>query len=331
MRPLLLLLLTTTVAAQPSLYEDLAHDPHQDLKAIVILQNGHLLSEHYFNGDTPTTLHDIRSATKSITALLMGIAIQQHLIHSTDDPITTYLPQANPKIRIADLLTMRSGLDANDEDPASPGNEDNLDAAPDWLQAAYAVPLKTTPGTHYQYCSLNAFLTGLLVETAAHTTLEDFARTHLFTPLGITDLQWRQLPASAGEGHHTTGQGNLSLTARDAATLGQLMLDDGIVHGHRLLPHAWVERSLSPIVPISAYDPYADAYGYMWYTRTEPVPNAASTLVHFASGNGGNKIYLIPSRHMVVVITSSAYNTRYGQRRSQDILLRILATPPAHP
>jgi CubicO group peptidase (beta-lactamase class C family) len=80
------------------------------------------------------------------------------------------------------------------------------------------------------------------------------------------------------------------------------------------------------LVPITdkAKDPYADFYGYMWYFRDEPTGEKA-TPVHFASGNGGNKIYVVPSRHLVIAITSSAYSTNYGQRRSQDILLDILS------
>ena len=71
--------------------------------------------------------------------------------------------------------------------------------------------------------------------------------------------------------------------------------------------------------------PYSDFYGYMWDTKAESVAGHQVT-VHFASGNGGNKIYIVPSLHMVVAITSSAYGTRWGQRRSQDILLKILGS-----
>jgi CubicO group peptidase (beta-lactamase class C family) len=102
------------------------------------------------------------------------------------------------------------------------------------------------------------------------------------------------------------------------------MRTGGIASGKRLLNAAWVKTSLAAQVSISASDPYADAYGYMWYTRAEAV-STKRVVVHFASGNGGNKVYIVPSLHLVVAITSGAYNTNYGQRRSQDILLGILA------
>jgi CubicO group peptidase (beta-lactamase class C family) len=97
-----------------------------------------------------------------------------------------------------------------------------------------------------------------------------------------------------------------------------------------VVSRAWITRSLAGIVPIATRDPYADAYGYMWYVKQHTVRNRAVT-VHFASGNGGNKIYVIPSHRMVVAITSGAYGRSYGQRRSQEILLRVLnATTPGN-
>jgi CubicO group peptidase (beta-lactamase class C family) len=102
------------------------------------------------------------------------------------------------------------------------------------------------------------------------------------------------------------------------------MLNDGVVNGRRILSHCWISDSLASQVAISDSDPYADFYGYMWYTKAEPV-GGHKIEVHFASGNGGNKIYIIASRHMVVAITSSAYGQHCGQQRSQDILLKVLA------
>lgn len=305
------------------IYAKLRTDEHADLKGIVVLCNGQRVSETYFNGDTAESLHDIRSATKSITATLMGIAIQQRLVHSVDDSIARYLPRlphdGKQNITVRDLLTMRSGLAADDDDPLSPGNEDNLDKAPDWLKAAYAVPMKDQPGRAYVYCSLNAFLTGVIVSNAAGMPLDEFARKNLFDPMGIAQFNW--LKAAGGQ---TKGQGNLSIRTRDLAAVGQMYLDGGVFQGRRILASGWIEQSWAKQVPIAAKDPYADAYGFMWYFRDE-LTAIGTTPVHFASGNGGNKIYVVPSRHLVIAITSSAYGHGYGQRRSQSILLDILA------
>ena len=95
-----------------TLYSDMTKEQHHDLKGIVIVRDGSLVSEHYFNGDSFDTLHDIRSATKSLTSLLMGIAIDKKIIRSVDDPIALYLPRlpkdGKEKIEIKDLLNMRA-------------------------------------------------------------------------------------------------------------------------------------------------------------------------------------------------------------------------------
>ncbi len=313
--------------ALQALYEQLRSDEHADLKGIVVLCNGQRVSESYFNGDSAESLHDIRSATKSITATLMGIAIQQGLVHSVNDSIVRYLPglphDGKQKITIRDLLTMRSGLAANDDDPLSPGNEDNLDRSADWLQAAYAVPVKEEPGHTYVYCSLNAFLTGVIVANAARMPLDAFAQKYLFDPLRIERFTWAK-----AAGGLTKGQGNLSIRTRDLAAIGQMYLDGGVVQQKRVLASSWIEQSWEERVSISSSDPYADFYGFMWYYKAEP-SSTGTTPVHFASGNGGNKTYVVPSRHLVVAITSSAYGHGYGQRRSQSILLSILAEPKA--
>jgi CubicO group peptidase (beta-lactamase class C family) len=310
-------------AALTTLFSNVAREPHHDLKGIVIVRNGRLADERYFNDDSVDTLHDIRSATKSVTSLLMGIAIQKGLLDGVDDSIALYLPglprDGKEKITIKDLLNMRSGLDANDEDPSTPGNEDNLDKSSDWIHTIYAVPMNGVPGSKYNYCSINAFLSGAIIENASHMPLDEFAQVNLFEPLGIQEYRWRQVPIN-----RITGQGNLSITARNLAAIGELVLNDGVVNGRRLVSHEWVAKSLASQVAIADSDPYADSYGYMWYTKAEPV-GGSKIKVHFASGNGGNKIYIVPSLHMVVAITSSAYNTNYGQRRSQDILWQILA------
>jgi len=161
-------------------------------------------------------------------------------------------------------------------------------------------------------------LTGAIIENTSHMPLDEFARVNLFDPLGIRDYRWRHVPIN-----RVTGQGNLSITTRDLATIGELMLNDGVVNGRRRVSHEWIAMSLASQVAISDSDPYADSYGYMWYTKAEPI-GSHNIEVHFASGKGGNKIYIVPSLHMVVAITSSAYNTNYGQHRSQDVLWKIL-------
>ncbi|MGX9734470.1 serine hydrolase domain-containing protein [Janthinobacterium aestuarii] len=309
----------TTTLEQVLLAQD--HDSHGDLRAVVVLRNGAIVAERYYNGETADTLHDIRSAGKSITALLVGAAVARGQL-ATTKTVGDYWHEVagSPagKVLIDDLLTMRSGLAAFDEDEQSPGNEDKLDAAPDPAAFVRGVPSATAPGSVYRYNSLGAYIAGRVVESASGADLEDVAAKALFAPLGITRWRWGRDVAN-----HPKGQGNLSLRARDTAKIGQMVLDDGVVDGKRVIDTAWLHAALAPRVAIGAGDRYADSYGYFWYAKTQDI-GGQKIAAHFASGNGGNKIYVIPARRMVVSIASGAYGKPYGQRRSEDILKAIL-------
>jgi CubicO group peptidase (beta-lactamase class C family) len=310
----------------PNLTAVLAHwdeDAKRDLRGVVVLRDGRRIAERYYNGETAKTLHDIRSAGKSITALLAGIAIDRGAIRSVDDPVQLYWQEAAGSaigsVPLRDLLTMRSGLAAFDEDPASPGNEDKMDAAADPLAFVRSIPRAETPGSRYRYNSATAYTAGIVVARAAGKRMSDFARQVLFTPLGIT--RWRWEADAAG---YTKGQGNLWLTTRSLARIGEMVRNDGRYGKRQVVSAQWIREALAPKVAIGADDPYADGYGYFWYAKQQKV-GSVEIPVSFASGNGGNKIYVVPACHLVVAITSSAYGHGYGQKRSETILKDILA------
>ncbi|SEM74454.1 CubicO group peptidase, beta-lactamase class C family [Stigmatella aurantiaca] len=298
-------------------------DPHGDLRGVIVLRNGRTVAERYYQGEKATSLHDIRSAGKSVTSLLVGIAIDQGKVKSAEDATGTYWPEARGTalgdVPLKDVLTMRSGLAAFDADDASPGHEDRLDEAADPLAFILALPRAEPPGSVYRYNSVTASAAGIVVAKAAGERMAEFARKKLFAPLGIQRWQW----ASDAAGY-TKGQGNLSLTLRDFATLGEMVRNEGVYRGRRIVSAAWLRQSLAPAAVISDVDPYADGYGYFWYSKTHTL-NGRPVQVSFASGNGGNKLYIVPERKLVVAITSSAYGRGYGQRRSEDILKAVLA------
>jgi CubicO group peptidase (beta-lactamase class C family) len=325
---ILILFMTCAVAGaqqQPELNEVLKRwdkDEHPDLRSVLVIRDGDIVAERYYNGETSETLHDVRSAGKSITSLLVGAAVDRGRIASLEDPVEKYWAAAKGSalggVAIKDVLTMRSGLAAFDEDAASPGNEDKMDEASDPLAFALSIPRAAPPGTQYRYNSLTAYSAGILVEQATGQDLETFARTALFAPLGIERWQWGRDVAG-----HPKGQGNLSLRTRDLGRIGQMVLDKGRYQGRHVLSAAWIQAALAPRVDISAGDRYADSYGYFWYSKTQTV-DGRKIPVFFASGSGGNKIYVIPSLGEVVVVTSSAYGRGYGQLRAENILKAVL-------
>ncbi|WP_202412752.1 serine hydrolase domain-containing protein [Duganella lactea] len=319
-----LLMVASQAPAQP-LSEALARrdsDEHRDLRSVLVMREGAIVAERYYNGEQADTLHDIRSAGKSITALLAGAAADRGKL-SAQDRIDRLWPAAKGTalagVTLDQVLTMRSGLAAVDDDPASPGNEDKMDDAADPVAFALATPAATVPGTRYRYNSLTAYIAGITVEQATGEDLEDFARTALFAPLGIQHWKWLRDATN-----HPKGQGNLFLRTRDLASIGQMVLDQGVFKGHRVISAGWLAAALAPRVLLAGLDPYADHYGYFWYQKSHHIGDR-DIVVHFASGNGGNKIYVIPALKSVVVITSSAYGKGYGQRRSAAILEDILA------
>lgn len=295
------------------------HDEHPDLRSVLVVRHRDIIAERYYNGATEESLHDIRSAGKSITALLVGAArLNPHA------PINRYWPAvkntALDGVTLEQVLTMRSGLAAFDADPASPGNEDKMDDASDPVAFTLSTPAASKPGTAYRYNSMTAYVAGLAVEQATGKDLEDFARTALFQPLGIDHWEWGRDAA-----HHPKGQGNLSLRTRDMAKIGEIVLRGGSYYDETVVDSKWIEAMLAPHVVIGDTDRYADHYGYFWYQKTYRI-GERDILVHFASGNGGNKIYVVPEWNAVVVITSSAYGKSYGQQRSENILKAVLAS-----
>ena len=299
------------------------HDEHPDLRGVVVIHDGRRVAERYFNGASPSELHDIRSAGKSVTALLVGIAIDRGAITSVDDPVSQYWREATGSaigaVPLRDVLSMRSGLAAFDEDPASPGNEDRMDASGDALAFVRQVPSADAPGTRYRYNSVTAYTAGVVVAKAMGEKMSSFARARLFRPLGITRWEWQSDVSGM-----TKGQGNLSLTTRELASIGEMVRNDGQVHGRQIVSANWIAAMLAPRVNIGADDPYADQYGYFWYRKVQQVAGNAIP-VSFASGNAGNKIYVVPTCHLVIAITSSAYGHGYGQRRSEAVLKSVLA------
>ncbi len=303
----------------------LERDPRGDFLGLVIVRNRRLVVERYFNGHDANTLHDMRSVAKSFTSALVGIAIEENVIDGIEtkvlDLFAPYSPFKNDGekkrgITIKHLLSMSSGFDAHVERRTSPGHEDWLWESVDWLRFALDLPMASAPGEKWSYASVNTFLAGAALEVSAGQQLATFAQHKLFGPLGITRFDWAETPNG-----RTVAQGNLSITARDAAKFGQLYQDGGRWGDLQIVPESWINESIKPLHPVP-WDGY-DSYGYGWYNHRLTIGGRHFDY-HLASGNGGNKIYVFPNINLVIVMQSAAYNTNYGQRRSLELLESIL-------
>lgn len=205
------------------------HYPGVD--SVIIARNGQLVAEAYFNGYGSETLHDLRSASKSITSALAGIAIEQGAFLTDDtlgDLIYRLDEYGNPDerkaaIRVTDLLNMESGLACDDWHAFSPGNEENMYQTRDWVGFVLDLPMSVNPGTRSSYCTGGVVVLGHIISTSSGMALDDFAQAYLFGPLGIGQVEWRRSPDG-----RATGGGGMRLRPRDAARFGQLYLNQGL-------------------------------------------------------------------------------------------------------
>ncbi len=290
--------------------------------SVVVARNGKLVAEAYFNGYGRDTLHDVRSASKSITSALAGIAADQGLL-TTEDTLADSIYQLDGydnwdarkgSIKLIDLLHMSSGLACDDWVASSPGNEERMYRTADWLKFVLDLPMIGNPGERSSYCTGGVILLGSIVANRSGMHLDEFAATYLFNPLGIQTVEWRRSPDG-----RATGGGGMRLKPRDAAKFGSLYLDGGMWLGTRVLPESWVVQSQQRVTTLGA-----DAYGLLWWKRSFFVRGAQQECV-FASGNGGNFIFVLPSERMVVVFTGSNYNSRLGNQPFELLPEKILS------
>jgi CubicO group peptidase (beta-lactamase class C family) len=287
---------------------------YADVHSILVYRQGRLVVEEYFYAYDRDRLHQMRSASKSVVSALVGIAIDRGVLAGDAELVTKRLPYAryeHPDARkdnltLRDLLTMRSGLACDDWDGGSPGNEVKMYPSDDWVKFVLDLPLLDTPGTKGRYCSGNVAVAGRIVERAAGVALPAFAQEHLFTPLGISSDQVRWNYTLSASNASTVAQ--LYLRPRDMLKLGILFQSEGSWNGRRVVSREWVARSTSRWSTLGDQE-----YGYFWWHQVVNVPSPGGVRrvdMVVATGNGGQKIYIVPSLDLIVVLTGGNYNSQ---------------------
>lgn len=307
-----------------SLIETLSEDSNNEIRSILVARNNKLVLEAYFNGWSRNRKQDLRSATKSFTSALVGIALDKGLIKSVDQKVISFFPEyesfsnwdaRKEEMTIRDFLRMRTGLSCNDWNPQSQGNEEKMYNTNDWIKFVLDLPVSTTPGEVYSYCTGAPVTLGALVSNASGKSIPEFAAENLFSPLGITDYAWEFMP----NGRTDTG-GHLHLRPRDMLKFGLLYLNDGQWNGAQIVSSSWVEASTRPDGDVPGRPNMQ--YGYLWWHTTGTV-NEKTVEAYFANGNGGQLIFIFKDINMVVVFTGGTYN---GDPRAFLILRSILGS-----
>ena len=304
--------------------------------SVVIARHGKLVYEAYFDGDA-STLRDTRSATKSITDILVGIAIDEKKLSGANARVLALLPEhakrmQNPdprkdKITVEDFLTMSSPLECDDWNDASRGNEERMYLVEDWAQFILDLPIRGQMhlgeqidpppyGRYFSYCTGGAFTLSEVLQKATGVRTDHYAQEKLFAPLGIHDEEWVYSPLNIPQ----TG-GGLRLSSLDLLKIAQLYLNGGSWQGRRMVDEAWVRASTQPHARIDQ----ETEYGYLWWLKSFK-SGGKSYPAFFMTGNGGNKVLAFPGMDLAVVVTSTNYNTRGMHEQTEKLLTDYVLT-----
>lgn len=290
------------------------------INSIVVIKNGKLLIEEYFNGENRNTLHDPRSVGKSFASALMGIAFAEGYIKSENQPLKDFyhLDQiqhystAKENTSVQDLLTMSSGFDGNDEDGSSPGNEENMYPTTDWVKFALSLPFQNNLVGQWHYFTTGVIILGDILNKTVKGGLEKYADEKLFKPLGITNYKWQYTPQ-----HVPNTAGGIQMNALDFAKYGQLYKNGGIWNKKQIISKEWIENTFTKQKQITGRN--NEFYGYLFWNKSFQVNNKLVEAIYCA-GNGGNYILIFKDQPLVVVITASAYGQPYAHPPVAEML-----------
>lgn len=297
--------------------------------SVLIARRGKLAFETYFDG-TAADLRDTRSATKSITGMLVGIAIDKGFLAGVDAPILPFFQDKQPvkhpdprkdAMTVEDFLTMSSPLECDDWNGFSRGNEERMYLIEDWVKFTLDLPIRgvmttgsklpdASTGRRFSYCTAGASTLGAVLERATHSPVPEFAERHLFSPLGIRESQWVFSPMGLAQ----TG-GGLRLRSRDLLKLAQLYANGGLWDRTRVVSESWVKASTRSH---SRIDDRTE-YGYFWWLRRFGSGEHPHT-AFYMTGNGGQKVAVFPEIDLVTAITTTNYGTP-GMHDQTDRLL----------
>lgn len=318
-----------------------------NVHAVLVVRHGKLVFEHYFSGTDeewgravgevafgPETKHDERSVTKSIVALMLGIAIDQGLIKSIDEPVLSYFPEYadlrtphKDRIKVRDLITMSAGLEWHEDDTpytSDANSENRMDSAPDPYRYALQQAVVAPPGQVWNYNSGATEVVAAVLKKASGKPVDELARTLLFAPLGITDVDWP---------HNAKGDpiaaGALRLRPRDLAKIGQLVLQRGTWNGARVVSASWIDAAMTPEINVSGFN--ALFYGYfLWLGRS--LVDRREVRWAAAVGLGGQRVFIVPELDLVVVVNAGLYKSALQSSVSSAVLNQyVLKAVAPHP
>lgn len=273
--------------------------PH--ITSLLVLRYGNIVFEEYYNGSTVDSLHQIRSATKSILSALIGIAIKDGVLHDVEAKAVEFFheyvtPEMDARINdisLKHLLTMTSGIPYDFMMYMHMLQWIQLDNP---IEELFTETLESQPGDKFNYNDPGVHMLSAILSKVSKVKASDYAEKYLFNELGINNFTW----PSDSQGN-TIGCAELTLRTRDMAKFGQLYLNKGKWKDKQIIPSEWIAESTT--VPTEGGSPGGDRYGYLWW-----ITKIDNYSAYYAFGFGGQLIYVVPNLDIVAVITSDFYS-----------------------
>lgn len=273
-----------------------------------------------------TELHTLQSVTKSVTSILLGIALDLNDSYNTETKVMPFFKDyeidskdiRKNEITIEDLLSMRSGLEWNEDDDTDPKNDcDLLEKSDEWIQYILNKPIDTIPGTKFEYNSGASVLLGKITRSITGKRIDKWAEEKLFEPLGITDYYWKETP----DGEIDT-EGGLFLKTEDLAKIGTLFLNKGKWNNKQIVSENWVSSSINPIV--DSVDPENESetgYGYQWWI---PQHKNGKSQIFAGIGYGGQYLMVAPEYNLIIVFNGWNINDKPEKSTRKVLQDRII-------
>lgn len=283
------------------------------IHSLLVVRQGYLAVEEYFNGSSAESMHTLQSVTKSVTSLLLGIAVDQGAVPAIDRPVIGFFPEypdlqnlddRKRGMTLRDILTMRTGLDWS-EDPYEGSPLATLNATrSEWIRFVLDWPMRDPPGTRFEYNSGGVIVLGGVLYNTTGLVADEFARRYLFDPIGVGPATWY----SGGPHGLPHMGGGLNLRATDMARLGYLVLRGGRWGARQVVSPGWLAASLAPaVLRPRTFAGYPVDYGYLWWLLPRDghgATGAPGETIYTASGAQGQWIFVIPNFDLVIVVTA---------------------------
>lgn len=315
--------------------DSILNNHYAGIHSLLILKDNQLLYEKYFNGYTKDSIHNTRSSFKSITSLLVGIAIDKGFIKDVNQKVYEFFPEypwlrtdpLKKLLTVKNLLEMKSGFDCEEFNDTK-DCEDSMSLSKNWVEYSLKLPMKNKPGEIWSYTSINPMILSGILKKATNMSVKDFAAKYLFGPLDISFYKWTVYPS----GNAMTA-GSFYIRPRDMLKIGQLVKDKGIYKHKQVISKKWITESTRCNILIPDFSfmksskskigfPQSAYYGYYWYRETVKTNDIEENLL-FASGNGGQYIFIIERLNLTIVFTQGNYGS-FKAKQAFEILVKFI-------